>query len=210
MNTEKAISVIIVEDNIDVKTILSEYVNSSERFFLAGAYDNCKEAIENLKEDKPRVVLMDIDLPGMNGIQGTKKIKQLSPNTDVIIITVFENSENVFSALCAGAAGYLTKNIKKEELLLSIEQCLTGGAPMSMKIAKMVVNSFKKTSNSPLTERETEIITHLSNGKSYNSIAELLFISKDTVKYHIKNIYIKLQVDNKEDAIEVANQQRLI
>jgi DNA-binding NarL/FixJ family response regulator len=210
METGKVHSVIIVEDNADVKNVLSEYVKSNDKLFLAGAYGSCKEAFDNFADDNPRIVLMDIDLPGMNGIQGTKKIKQLYPDADVIIITVFENSENVFAALCAGAAGYLTKNIKREELLLSIDQCLSGGAPMSMKIAKMVVGSFKKTTNSPLTERETEILTYLSNGKSYNTIASLLFISKDTVKYHIKNIYIKLQVDNREDAVEVANKQKLI
>lgn len=210
MNKAQTNNVIIVEDNIEVKNILCEYIKSSDNLFLAGAYDNCIDAIKNLKTDNPRVVLMDIDLPGMNGIEGTKKIKQLSPKTDVIIITVFENSENVFAALCAGASGYLTKNIKCEELLSSIDECLKGGAPMSMKIAKMVVGSFKKNTNTPLTERETEILSHLSFGKSYNSIADLLFISKDTVKYHIKNIYIKLQVDNKEAAIEMANKQKLI
>ena len=210
MNTPETYSVVIIEDNLEVKNILSEYIKSSPKLFLAGAYTNCEEAIANLKEDNPRVVLMDIDLPGINGIEGTKKIKMLLPKVDVIIITVFENSENVFAALCAGAAGYLTKNIKREELLSSIAECLVGGAPMSMKIAKMVVSSFKKNSQSPLTERETEILTHLSMGKSYNSIADLLFISKDTVKYHIKNIYIKLQVDNKEEAIEKASREKFI
>lgn len=202
--------VIIIEDNEDVNAILGEYIKSSDKLFLVDSYKNCEDALKNLAEDKPRIVLMDIDLPGMNGIEGTKKIKQLSPNTDVIIITVFENSENVFSALCAGASGYLTKNIKCEELLSSIEESLVGGAPMSMKIAKMVVGSFMKSTKSPLTERETEILTLLSTGKSYNTIASLIHISKDTVKYHIKNIYIKLQVDSKEAAIEVANKERFI
>ena len=210
MNSSTTHNIVIVEDNKEVKDILCEYVKSSAALYLAGAYGNCEDAIKNLREDKPRIVLMDIDLPGMNGIEGTKKIKTLFPKTDVIIITVFENSESVFSALCAGASGYLTKNIKGDELLSSIDECLTGGAPMSMKIAKMVVSSFKKSTQSPLTERETEILTNLSFGKSYNSIAELLFISKDTVKFHIKNIYIKLQVDNKEEAIEKANREKFI
>lgn len=203
-------SITVIEDNPEVKNILSEYIKSSPSLFLAGTYTSCEEAIKNLKEDKPRIVLMDIDLPGMNGIEGTKKIKSLSPGTDVIIITVFENSEHVFAALCAGASGYLTKNIKSDELLPSIEECLNGGAPMSMKIAKMVVGSFQRSSKSPLTERETEVLSFLSNGKSYNTIAGLLNISKDTVKYHIKNIYIKLQVDNREDAINVASKQKFI
>ena len=210
MSLSATYNIVIVEDNKEVKDILCEYVKSNPALYLAGAYGNCEDAIKNLGEDKPRIVLMDIDLPGINGIEGTKKIKTFFPKTDVIIITVFENSESVFSALCAGASGYLTKNIKCDELLSSIDECLTGGAPMSMKIAKMVVSSFKKSTQSPLTERETEILTNLSFGKSYNSIAELLFISKDTVKFHIKNIYIKLQVDNKEEAIEKANREKFI
>ncbi len=210
MNITGRHRVVIVEDNKELNDILCEYIKSNEELYLSDSYSNCEEAINNLEEDKPRIVLMDIDLPGMNGIEGTKKIKQLLPNAEVIIITVFENSETVFSALCAGAAGYLTKTLDKDELMSSINECLLGGAPMSMKIAKMVVGSFKKNTKSPLTERETEVLSQLSNGKSYNSIALLLNISKDTVKYHIKNIYIKLQVDSKEAAIEVANQKKLI
>ena len=203
-------NVIIVEDNPEVKDILCEYVKSSDNLFLAGAYTNCEDAIRNIKEDKPNLVLMDIELPGISGIEGTKKIKTIFPKTEVIIITVFENSEYVFAALCAGASGYLTKNIKRDELLSSIDECLGGGAPMSMKIAKMVIGSFKKSTQSPLSERETEVLTLLSSGKSYNSIGDLLFISKDTVKYHIKNIYLKLQVDNRAEAIEKASRERFI
>jgi DNA-binding NarL/FixJ family response regulator len=210
MEIEKKQGIVVIEDNVELNNVLCEYVKNYEHFFLAGSYINCEDAIENINTTKPRIVLMDIDLPGINGIEGTKKIKQQHPNADVIIITVFENSETVFSALCAGASGYLTKTIDQQDLLASIKECLAGGAPMSMKIAKMVVSSFNKNTKSPLTERETEVLTQLSNGKSYNSIAVVLNISKDTVKYHIKNIYIKLQVSNKEDAIEVANKKKFI
>ena len=163
--------VFIVEDNPEVGEVLEEYVNSAFNLTVVGKYVSVEDAINELEEFQPRLILMDIDLPGINGIEGTKRVKKLSPKTDVIIITVFENSENVFAALCAGASGYLTKNIKREELLSSIEECLKGGAPMSMKIAKMVVSSFKKSMNSPLTERETEILSYLSSGKSYNSLS---------------------------------------
>lgn len=207
---EKTLGIVVVEDNIELNNVLCEYIKSYEHFSLVGSYINCEDALENIHITKPRMVLMDIDLPGIDGIEGTKKIKQQLPHTDVIIITVFENSETVFSALCAGASGYLTKTIDKDDLLASIKECLDGGAPMSMKIAKMVVTSFNKNTKSPLTERETEVLTQLSNGKSYNSIATFLNISKDTVKYHIKNIYIKLQVGNKEDAIQIANKKKFI
>ncbi len=202
--------VIIIEDNIELNNILGEYIKTDDSLILAASYFNCENAIKNLAEDKPAIVLMDIDLPGMNGIEGTKKIKAQRPKTEVLIITVFENSQTVFEALSAGASGYLTKNVSKNDLLSSIAECLGGGAPMSMKIAKMIVDSFKKNTQSPLTERETEVLAGLSSGKSYQSVANMLSISKDTVKYHIKNIYIKLQVDNKQDAIEIANKERFI
>lgn len=210
MNPPKLHRVIIIEDNLEVNAVLSEYIKMNDSLSLAASYTNCEDALKNLAEDKPKIILMDIDLPGINGVEGTRKIKQKRPSSEVIIITVFENSETVFSALRAGASGYLTKNVTSEDLLSSIDECLTGGAPMSMKIAKMVVGSFNKNTQSPLTERETEILSGLSSGKSYNSVALLLNISKDTVKYHIKNIYIKLQVDNKEDAIEIANKEKFI
>jgi DNA-binding NarL/FixJ family response regulator len=210
MNKEEIYTVVVIEDNEEVRSILREYIESCERYFLAGVYETCEKALKNLKHDLPKIVLMDVDLPGMNGIEGTKKIKQVSPQTEVIIFTVFENSETVFSALCAGASGYLTKNTQRDELLSSIDECIKGGAPMSMKIARMVVHSFARNRKSPLTDRETEILTLLATGKSYNSIADQLFISKDTVKYHIKNIYIKLQVDNKEAAIDIANREKFI
>ena len=210
MNTAEKNTVAIIEDNPEVQGILCEYINNSESYSLYGSFGNCKEALLNFSKTPPRIVLMDIDLPEINGIEGTKRIKQLNSKIDVIIITVFENSENVFSALCAGASGYLTKNIKQDELLASIEECMNGGAPMSMKIAKMVVGSFMKNTKSPLTERETKVLSLLSQGKSYNTIASLLFVSKDTIKYHIKNIYSKLQVDNKEAAIDIANKEKFI
>ena len=210
MNLSNSNRMVIVEDNVEVRDMLCEYIKSIDQLSLTAAYNNCEDAIKNIEEDRPRLVLMDIGLPGINGIEGTSKIKKLYPKTDVIIVTVFENSESVFSALCAGASGYLTKNITRNELSSSIDECLNGGAPMSMKIAKMVVNSFKRNTKSPLTERETEVLENLAKGKSYNSIADILFISKDTVKYHIKNIYMKLQVSSKEDAIASAQRQKFI
>lgn len=210
MNRSIPGKVIIVEDNAEVREILCDYVNSTDQLTLRAAYSNCEDAIKNLMEDKPDIVLMDIELPGITGIEGTVKIKSIYPKAEVLIITVFENSESVFLALKAGASGYLTKNIQKEELLTSIEECLNGGAPMSMKIAKMVVNSFMRSTDSSLSYREIEVLGNLAKGKSYNSIGEALFISKDTVKYHIKNIYLKLQVSSKEEAIAAAQKQRLI
>lgn len=210
MNQATQHRVIIIEDNPDMQIALKTYVEQDEHFFVAGVYNNCEDAITELTVTNPRIVLMDIDLPGMDGVKGTKIIKKQSPKCDIIIITVFENNTTVFAALKSGACGYLTKTFKKEELISSLYEVIDGGAPMSMKIAKMVVSSFNQNVNSPLTERETEILSALAKGKSYSNIAETLFISLDTVKFHIKNIYIKLQVKSKSDAIEIANRDKLI
>jgi DNA-binding NarL/FixJ family response regulator len=203
-------NVVVVEDNKTLNAAFTEIINTSPKFQVAGSYYNCEDAIANLKEDAPDVVLMDIQLPGINGVEGTRRIKKARPKTNILIITVYENSETVFDALCAGAIGYLTKNTTSEKLLAALEEVLAGGAPMSIHIAKMVVSSFKKNTHSDLTSREHEVLTLLSKGKSYRSIAETLVISTNTIKFHIKNIYDKLQVTSKEEAIDKANDQNLI
>lgn len=203
--------VVIIEDNSPLSQAFEEIINSSADFMVLDSYTSCEDAIDNLKSDRPNLVLMDIDLPGMNGVEGTKIIKQKLPNTIIIMVTVFENSEMVFNALCAGATGYLTKNIKPNDLISSLEEAVSGGAPMSIHIAKMVVSSFqKKPSNIQLSNREKEVLTLLANGNSYDSIGEKLFISKNTIKFHLKNIYIKLQVHSNIEAIQKANEENLI
>ncbi len=202
--------VVLVEDNKTLNDAFTDIINASENFTISGAYISAEQAIENLKEDTPDFVLMDVQLPGINGVEATKIIKTKRPKTDIIMITVYENSETVFNALCAGATGYLTKNTTGEQLINALCEAEKGGAPMSINIAKMVVSSFKKNVHADLSERELEVLTLLSKGKSYRSIAEQLFISTNTIKFHIKNIYDKLQVSSKEEAINKANNQNLI
>jgi DNA-binding NarL/FixJ family response regulator len=177
---------------------------------VVNAYGSCEEAIDNLNRDKPEIVLMDVELPGMNGIQGTKVIKDKSPHTDIVMVTVYEDSELVFEALKAGASGYITKSANYMELLAALEEIVKGGAPMSSRIARMVIDNFHVNPNSPLTKRETEILQLISEGKTYTQISEELFISKETAKTHIKNIYSKLQVNSKSEAIAKANLEKLI
>jgi DNA-binding NarL/FixJ family response regulator len=177
---------------------------------VVNAYGNCEEAIANLNRDKPEIVLMDIELPGMNGIQGARMIKEKHPHTEVIMVTVYEDSELVFEALKAGASGYITKSANYLELLTALEEITKGGAPMSSRIARMVIDNFHVNPNSPLTKRETEILQLISEGKTYTQISEELFISKETAKTHIKNIYSKLQVNSKSEAIAKANLEKLI
>jgi DNA-binding NarL/FixJ family response regulator len=202
--------VLIVEDDQEIRNSFALIVNSSQKFTVVNAYGNCEEAINNLNRDKPEIVLMDVQLPGMNGIQGTKIIKERSPYSDVIMVTVYEDSELVFEALKAGASGYITKSANYLELLTALDEITKGGAPMSSRIARMVIDNFHVNPNSPLTRRETEILQLISEGKTYTQISEELFISKETAKTHIKNIYSKLQVNSKSEAIAKANQEKLI
>ena len=202
--------VLIVEDDLEIRNSFSLIVNSSQKFTVTNAYSNCEDAIDNLNRDKPEIILMDIELPGMNGIQGTKIIKEKSPHSEIIMVTVYEDSELVFEALKAGASGYITKSANYMELLSALEEIVKGGAPMSSRIARMVIDNYHVNPNSPLTRRETEILQLISEGKTYTQISEELFISKETAKTHIKNIYSKLQVNSKSEAIAKANQEKLI
>ena len=207
---EKVSRITIIEDNEVVKDGFALLINSFSKHEVVGTYMTCEEAIKNLKKDKPDIILMDIELPGMSGIEGTRIIKKDHPEIDVLVITVHENSELVFQALVAGASGYITKNATHDKILDAINEVKSGGAPMSSNIARMVVESFQRNQNSPLTKRETEVLELLAKGKSYSVIADELYIHKETVKSHIKNIYYKLQVNSKAAAIEVAMKNKLI
>jgi DNA-binding NarL/FixJ family response regulator len=202
--------VMIVEDDQEIRNSFSLIVNSSPRFTVVGAYGTCEDAISSLNHDKPEIVLMDIELPGINGIKGTQTIKDRLPNTEVVMVTVYEDSELVFEALKAGASGYITKSANYMELLSALDEIIRGGAPMSSRIARMVIDNYHINPNSPLTKRETTILQLISEGKTYTQISEELFISKETAKTHIKNIYSKLQVNSKSEAIAKANVEKLI
>lgn len=206
----QTIRICIVEDDNLIRDGFALLINSTYGYKIINAYHRCEDAIKNIHTDAPDVVLMDIELPGMNGIEGIARIKKLRPKTNIIVVTVYENDDLVFKALCAGAGGYLTKNMQPSRLLEAIRDIQEGGAPMSTNIARMVVASFQKNRNSPLTARETEVLELLSKGKSYTTIAEQLFVDKETIRTHIKNIYWKLEVHSKAEAIEKAIKERLI
>lgn len=196
--------VAIIEDNTAIRNGFVNVLLEVGEYEVVGQYGNCEDALENLQKDLPDIVLMDIELPGINGIEGTALIKKQLPRCMVLIITVFEDSEKVFKSLCAGAGGYIIKNSNTRSIIQTIDEALAGGAPMSLSIAKMVVNSFSFQHESPLSERETEVLQSIAEGKSYSKIALDLFISKETVRTHIKNIYRKLEVNSKADAIKIA------
>jgi len=211
METRKElVRIVVVEDDDLIRESFATLINENENYICISNYDNCEDAINNLSSDKPKIILMDIGLPGISGIEGIKRIKSKEPGIDIITVTVHQEDEKVFDALCAGATGYLTKNVSPQRMMDAINEVLKGGAPMSTNIARMVISSFQKSTDSPLTSRETEILQHLTKGKSYTMIANELFINKETVRTHIKNIYQKLNVNSKAGAIEKATKNRLI
>ncbi len=207
---KKLVRIVIIEDDDIIRESFATLINANKDYICVSNYNNCEEAIQKLESDKPDIILMDISLPGISGIEGIKRIKNVKPNIEIITVTVHEENDKVFDALCAGATGYLTKNISPKRMIEAINEVLHGGAPMSTNIARKVIRSFQKSTESPLTSRETEVLQHLAKGKSYTMIADELYINKETVRTHIKNIYQKLNVNSKAGAIEKATRDRLI
>ena len=210
INQNGLVRIVIVEDDDLIRESFVTLLNENEQFIVTADYDNCEEAIKRLAMDEPDIVLMDIGLPGISGVEGTKRIKRARPKVDILTVTVHDEDEIVFNSLCAGASGYLTKNVTPKRLIEAINEVKQGGAPMSTNIARLVIRSFQKSTVSPLTPRETEVLQHLARGKSYTMIADKLYINKETVRTHIKNIYKKLNVNSKAAAIEKATKDRLI
>lgn len=195
------IKVVLIEDYDILRNSLKDIINQEEGYEVVADFESYESALPNIKEFNPDVILTDITLPGINGIEGIKQLKQLLPQVAVIVVSIHENSQYVFDALCAGAVGYLTKNSGKQKVIEALNQLRLGGAPMSVNIARMVVESFQKKSHNDLTQRENEVLDLLSKGKSYASIADELCLSINTIKTHVKNIYEKLQVSSKEELI---------
>ena len=204
------ITVAIIEDDSMIRESYSYLIANSEGFEVVGAYKSYEEAAKNFLNIRPDVILLDVELPGINGIEALPKIKKLLPTVQILILTVYENNETVFDALSQGASGYLTKNTSSNKIIEAIKEVLEGGAPMSAGVARLVINSFQRNQNSPLSKRETEVLEHVSLGKSRRRIADELFIDMETVKTHIKNIYQKLDVHSKADAIKTAKENKFI
>ena len=208
--------IVIVEDKKGIRDGLHVLLCATDGIECVSGYGNCEDMLPKLETDRPDVILMDIGLPGMSGIEGTREAKKILPDTTVLVLSVYEDDDNIFQALCMGASGYLVKNTPPAQLIEAIKEAHEGGSPMSSSIARKVVNLFRKNlsgrveSDVHLTERETEILTGLSDGHSYMSVADVLFISVDTVRYHIRNIYQKLEVHSQSAAVSKAIRKGLI
>ena len=200
------ITVSIVEDNEQLRGTLARVIARAEGFRCVSQYGDAESALEGLPKDKPMVVLMDINLPGMNGVECVRRLKQLAPDVLAVMLTVYEDTDNIFNALAAGAAGYLLKRTKSAELLTAIREVHRGGSPMTTHIARLVTQSFQRGGASPqptenLSEREQEVLDCLSQGFLYKEIAEKLGISYETVHTYIRRIYEKLQVRTRTEAV---------
>jgi len=205
----------IVDDEPAIRESVAALVNSTEGFACRDVYESVETAMASLSFPAPDVVLMDINLGGVSGIEGVRRIKERFPATHVLMLTVFEENDKIFQSLCAGASGYLLKRSTPEKILEAVAEVHAGGAPMTASVARKVLTLFATLAPPPasasnLTPRETEILQHLVTGSSYKKIARDLFISFDTVNSHIKNIYAKLQVHSKTEAVAKALKERLV
>ena len=203
-----SISVAIVEDDVPAREILAGWIRSADGFRLAGEYDDAETAIARLPNEKPSVVLFDINLPGMNGIECVRKLKPRLPETQFLMVTVYEDANHIFNALSAGASGYLLKQMRRNELLEAMKDVHAGGSPMSSQIARKVVQSFRRTESQSadgetieLAPREREVLELLARGYLYKEIAEMLKISVQTVNTYIRRIYEKLHVRSRAQAV---------
>ncbi len=201
-----AITVSIVEDNDQLRATLTRVIGRAEGFQTVSQFASAEAALESLPKERPDVVLMDINLPGMNGVECVRRLKQLASEIQVVMLTVYEDTENIFNALAAGASGYLLKRTKSAELLEAIRDVVGGGSPMTAHIARKVVQSFQKTGaalppSEGLSPREQEVLDCLSQGFLYKEIADKLGISYETVHTYIRRIYEKLQVRTRTEAV---------
>jgi DNA-binding NarL/FixJ family response regulator len=207
---EKPIRVAIVEDDPEIRQLMCLIIDGSPGFSCLQAWESCEEAIPAIEKDTPDLVLMDIDLPKMPGTKGVAVLKEKLPHLPVVMLTIHEDNEAVFNSLCAGAVGYLVKGLPPVQLLQAIREAHAGGSPMSASIARKVVKSFHADAPNPLSVREKEVLKMLCDGENYKSIASALYVSANTVKAHIKNIYEKLQVHTRAEGVGKALKNRLI
>lgn len=209
-------NIILFEDKSNMRESLKLLIGSEPGFVLTAAFPNCLQASSHVLTHRPDVVLMDIDMPELSGIVGVKDIKAVSPHTQIIMLTVFEDDDKIFESIRAGADGYILKKSIPTELIGAIRNAAIGGSPISPGVAGKVLAAFREKSNKrgnssfELSKREREVLELLTRGYSYKKIAASLFVSVDTIGSHIKNIYSKLQVNSASEAVAKALRLRIV
>lgn len=206
--------IIIIEDNVFARTGWETALNLDDNFVVLETFSSCEDAIKSGLIKKTNIVLLDIGLPGMNGIEGAEKISLLNPHALIIMITIHDDDKSIFGSLQSGAIGYLHKSVSPDELIDAIYVALKGGSPMSPQIARKVLKSFHKFKpqfeGDRLSEKEENILILLSEGKSYKTIAEEINLSVNGVKYHIRSIYEKLHVNTRAEAVSQGRKLRIL
>jgi DNA-binding NarL/FixJ family response regulator len=205
-NRAVSVFVSIVEDDASIRQILTGWINGAEGFRCHSVHDSAESALAKLAEEKPRIVLVDINLPGQSGIECVRRLKPTMPDTQFVMLTVYEDTGHIFDALKAGASGYLLKRTPHEELIASLKQVQEGGSPMTSYIARKVVQSFyqapaERLETEGLSPREREVLELLARGYFYKEITEALGISMSTVNTHVRRVYEKLHVHSRAQAV---------
>ncbi len=212
----QSLKIAIFEDNKMLREMMFQLIHGTIGFTCVGAFGDAGDLIHKIEKSVPDIVLMDIDMPGISGIEAVLIIKERFPSVQILMQTIFEEDEKIYDSICAGASGYLLKNTSPAKLLEALNELHTGGAPMSASVAKKVLEIFQKQnffSKSPdynFSQREKEVLGGLVKGMSYKMIADSCGISIDTIKFHIKNIYEKLHVHSKSEAVIKAIKHKLI
>jgi DNA-binding NarL/FixJ family response regulator len=209
------IRVVIIEDVREVRESLACLIGGTPGFHCAGSYRTMEDALSGVARNGPDVILADIGLPGMGGIEGTRILRQRFPRVPIVALTVYDDEDRVFDAICAGASGYLLKNTAPARLLEALREVVNGGAPMSPDVARRVVTLFREFRPNPrashaLTPQETELLKLMVEGHHYKTAAREMGISTHTVSFHLRNIYDKLQVHSKTEAVAKALRERLV
>ncbi len=209
------IKILLYEDNPQLREGLTMLINGSEGFDVMAAFKNCDNVVEQVAAFKPDVILMDIDMPGVNGLEGLKKIRVINNEVKILMLTVFDDNKNVFEAIKNGANGYILKKTSPARLLEYITEAHTGGAPMTASVATQVLKMFSQMNNEKgedynLSDREKQVLQLLVEGYSYKMIASDMFIAIDTVRSHIKKIYEKLHVNSKSEAVAKAFKDKIV